>query len=123
MYSQRIDTAPAEKDWVANLQGKKSKMQEKQTKLECTYSSIAIVISIDSDIDMEALDFITGEQNSTLALAYVKCILKDVLTGKGDIDLTKFKPVARLGEGINPIRSCRTTRIGVTLPRNEPKAQ
>ncbi|KAG2752628.1 hypothetical protein P692DRAFT_201852643 [Suillus brevipes Sb2] len=62
---------------------------------------------------------VTGEHNSTLTLAYVKCILKDVLTGKGDIDLTKFKPVARLGERINPTWSCRTARIGVTLPRNE----
>ncbi|KAG2737527.1 hypothetical protein P692DRAFT_20605151 [Suillus brevipes Sb2] len=123
MYSQRIDTTLTEKDWVANLHGKNSKTQEKQTRLGCTRSSIccsaAIVISIDSDTDMEALDFITGEHNSTLTLAYVKCILEDVLPGKGDIDLTKFKPVARLGERINPTWSCRTTRIGVTLPRNE----
>ncbi|KAG1803201.1 hypothetical protein EV424DRAFT_1351562 [Suillus variegatus] len=43
---------------------------------------------------------VTGEHNNTLILAHVKYIhvRKDVLTEKGVIDLTKFKPVARLGD-------------------------
>ncbi|KAG1785778.1 uncharacterized protein HD556DRAFT_1419703 [Suillus plorans] len=43
---------------------------------------------------------VTGEHNNTLILAHVKYIhgRKDVLTEKGVIGLTKFKPVARFGD-------------------------
>ncbi|KAG0695829.1 hypothetical protein DFH29DRAFT_837475 [Suillus ampliporus] len=43
---------------------------------------------------------VTGEHTSTLILAHVKYIhvRKDVLTDRGHINLTKYKPVARLGD-------------------------
>jgi flavin reductase (DIM6/NTAB) family NADH-FMN oxidoreductase RutF len=43
---------------------------------------------------------VTGEHTSTLILAHVKYIhvRKDMLTERGGIDITKLKPVARMGD-------------------------
>ncbi|KAG1858833.1 hypothetical protein F4604DRAFT_1930886 [Suillus subluteus] len=43
---------------------------------------------------------VTGEHTSTLILVHIKYIhmRKDMLTQRGVIDLTKFKPVARVGD-------------------------
>ena len=43
---------------------------------------------------------VTGEHTSTLILAHVKHIhvRKDMLTERGGVDPTKFKPVARMGD-------------------------
>jgi hypothetical protein len=43
---------------------------------------------------------VTGEHSSTLILAHIKYIhvRKDMLTERGGVDITKFKPVARMGD-------------------------
>ncbi|KAG2108551.1 hypothetical protein BD769DRAFT_1675249 [Suillus cothurnatus] len=43
---------------------------------------------------------VTGEHKSTLIIAHVKYVhvRKDVLADRGIIDITKFKPIARLGD-------------------------
>ncbi|KAG2091226.1 uncharacterized protein F5147DRAFT_643259 [Suillus discolor] len=57
---------------------------------------------------------VTGEHNSTLILAHVKYfhVRKDMLTSRGAVDLTKFKPVARVGD-ISYARVGDTYRIPV----------
>ncbi|KAG1721619.1 hypothetical protein EDD22DRAFT_746699, partial [Suillus occidentalis] len=92
-----IDAPPDFDEWTLSgltkakcVQIKASRVKESAFSMECE----AIYKSI--DITHPG----TGEHNSTLILAHVKYILvrKDVLTDKGVIDLTKFKPVARLGD-------------------------
>jgi flavin reductase (DIM6/NTAB) family NADH-FMN oxidoreductase RutF len=68
---------------------KASRVKESAFSMECElYKSIDITHPV------------TGEHNNTLILAHVKYIhvRKDMLTDKGVIDLTKLKPVARLGD-------------------------
>ncbi|KAG1740313.1 hypothetical protein EDB19DRAFT_1708975 [Suillus lakei] len=71
------------------VQIKASRVKESAFSMECElYKSIDITHPV------------TGEHSSTLILAHVKYIhvRKDMLTDRGVIDLTKFKPVARLGD-------------------------
>lgn len=91
-----IDAPPDFDEWTLSgltkakcVQIKASRVKESAFSMECEiYKSIDITHPV------------TGEHNSTLILAHVKYIhvRKDVLTDKGVIDLTKFKPVARLGD-------------------------
>ncbi|KAG1807069.1 hypothetical protein EV424DRAFT_1428108 [Suillus variegatus] len=57
---------------------------------------------------------VTGEHSSTLILAHVKYfhVRKDMLTGRGAVDLTKFKPVTRVGD-ISYARVGDTYRVPV----------
>ncbi|KAG1854974.1 hypothetical protein DFJ58DRAFT_372743 [Suillus subalutaceus] len=71
------------------VQIKASRVKESAFSMECElYKSIDITHPV------------TGEHTSTLILAHVKYIhvRKDMLTQRGVIDLTKFKPVARVGD-------------------------
>ncbi|KAG1854972.1 hypothetical protein DFJ58DRAFT_703022 [Suillus subalutaceus] len=91
-----IDSPPGFDEW--SLSGltkekcvhiKASRVKESAFSMECElYKSIDIAHSV------------TGEHTSTLILAHVKYIhvRKDMLTQRGVIDLTKFKPVARVGD-------------------------
>ncbi|KAG1732014.1 uncharacterized protein EDB91DRAFT_1058385 [Suillus paluster] len=91
-----IDAPPDFDEWsISGLTKEKcvhvkaSRVKESAFSMECElYKSIDITHPV------------TGEHNSTLILAHVKYIhvRKDVLTDKGVVDLTKFKPVARLGD-------------------------
>ncbi|KAG2142315.1 uncharacterized protein EDB93DRAFT_1338483 [Suillus bovinus] len=68
---------------------------------------------------------VTGEHTSTLILAHVKYfhVRKDMLTIKGIVDLTKFKPVSRVGD-ISYARVGDAYRIAVPLwAREEAKIQ
>ncbi|OJA13278.1 hypothetical protein AZE42_05026 [Rhizopogon vesiculosus] len=71
------------------VQVKASRIKESAFSMECElYKSIDITHPV------------TGEHNSTLILAHVKYIhvRKDMITDRGFIDLTKFKPVAGMGD-------------------------
>ncbi|KAG1740288.1 hypothetical protein EDB19DRAFT_1708614 [Suillus lakei] len=91
-----IDAPPDFDEWTISgltkekcVQIKASRVKESAFSMECElYKSIDITHPV------------TGEHNSTLILAHVKYIhvRKDMLTDRGAIDLTKFKPVARLGD-------------------------
>ncbi|KAG2112512.1 hypothetical protein DEU56DRAFT_842592 [Suillus clintonianus] len=80
-----IDAPPGFDEWSISGLTKEKCVQIKASRL---YKSIDITHPV------------TGEQSSTLILAHVKYIhvRKDVLTDRGVIDLTKFRPVARLGD-------------------------
>ena len=68
---------------------KASRVKESAFSLECDlYQAIDIVHPT------------TGENTSTLILGHVKYIhvRNDVLTERGTVDITKFKPIARLGD-------------------------
>lgn len=91
-----IDAPPGFDEWSISgltkekcVQIKASRVKESAFSMECElYKSIDITHPV------------TGEQSSTLILAHVKYIhvRKDMLTDRGVIDLTKFRPVARLGD-------------------------
>ncbi|KAG2153446.1 uncharacterized protein EDB93DRAFT_1271008 [Suillus bovinus] len=71
------------------VQIRASRVKESAFSMECElYKSIDITHPV------------TGEHTSTLILAHVKYfhVRKDMLTIKGIIDLTKFKPVSRVGD-------------------------
>ncbi|KAG2083435.1 hypothetical protein BD769DRAFT_627949 [Suillus cothurnatus] len=72
-----------------SVQVKASRVKESAVSMECElYQSI--------DINHP----VTGEHKSTLMIAHVKYVhvRKDVLTDRGIIDITQFKPIARLGD-------------------------
>ncbi|KAG1888590.1 hypothetical protein F4604DRAFT_960423 [Suillus subluteus] len=91
-----IDSPPGFDEWSLSgltkekcVQIKASRVKESAFSMECElYKSIDIAHPV------------TGEHTSTLILAHVKYIhvRKDMLTQRGVIDLTKFKPVARVGD-------------------------
>ncbi|KAG1876329.1 hypothetical protein F4604DRAFT_1621999 [Suillus subluteus] len=91
-----IDSPPGFDEWSLSgltkekcVQIKASRVKESAFSMECElYKSIDITHPV------------TGEHTSTLILAHVKYIhvRKDMLTQRGVIDLTKFKPVARVGD-------------------------
>ncbi|KAG1854970.1 hypothetical protein DFJ58DRAFT_727722 [Suillus subalutaceus] len=91
-----IDSPPGFDEWSLSgltmekcVQIKASRVKESAFSMECElYKSIDITHRV------------TGEHTSTLILAHVKYIhvRKDMLTQRGVIDLTKFKPVARVGD-------------------------
>ncbi|KAG2035297.1 hypothetical protein BDR03DRAFT_923034 [Suillus americanus] len=94
--STAIDAPPGFDEWSISgltkakcVQIKASRIKESAFSMECElYKSIDITHPV------------TGEHTSTLILAHVKYIhvRKDMLTQRGVIDLTKFKPVARVGD-------------------------
>lgn len=76
-------------DQVSQVHVKASRVKESAFSMECEL--------------FQAIDIVhptTGECTSTLVLAHVKYIhvRNDMLTERGTIDLTKFKPMARLGD-------------------------
>ncbi|KAG2122547.1 hypothetical protein BD769DRAFT_1474738, partial [Suillus cothurnatus] len=72
-----------------SVQVKASRVKESAVSMECElYKCI--------DINHP----VTGEHKNTLIIAHVKYVhvRKDVLTDRGIIDITKFKPIAPLGD-------------------------
>ncbi|KAJ8580326.1 hypothetical protein M405DRAFT_753393 [Rhizopogon salebrosus TDB-379] len=71
------------------VQVKASRVKESAFSMECElYKTVDITHPV------------TGEHSSTLILAHIKYIhvRKDMLTERGGVDITKFKPVARMGD-------------------------
>ncbi|KAG2090213.1 uncharacterized protein F5147DRAFT_28591 [Suillus discolor] len=91
-----VDASPEFDEWALSgltkekcVQIRASRVKESAFSMECElYKSIDITHPV------------TGEHNSTLILAHVKYfhVRKDMLTSRGAVDLTKFKPVARVGD-------------------------
>ncbi|KAG1788541.1 uncharacterized protein HD556DRAFT_1402793 [Suillus plorans] len=75
--------------------------------------------SMECEVIYQSIDIthpVTGEHDSTRILAHVKYfhVRKDMLTGRGAVDLTKFKPVGRVGD-ISYARVGDTYRIPIPL--------
>ncbi|KAG1785846.1 uncharacterized protein HD556DRAFT_1419148 [Suillus plorans] len=110
--STAVDAPPEFDEWALSgltkekcirVQIRASRVKESAFSMECElYKSIDITHPV------------TGEHNSTLILAHVKYfhVRKDMLTSRGAVDLTKFKPVARVGD-ISYARVGDTYRIPV----------
>jgi len=91
-----IDAPPGFDEWSISgltkekcVQVKASRVKESAFSMECElYKTIDITHPV------------TGEHSSTLILAHVKYIhvRNDMLAARGGIDITKFKPVARMGD-------------------------
>ncbi|KAH0839452.1 hypothetical protein J3R83DRAFT_242 [Lanmaoa asiatica] len=91
-----IDAPPDFNEWsisgltkAPSVHVKASRVKESAFSMECEL--------------FQAIDIVhpeTGECTSTLVLAHVKYIhvRNDMLTERGTIDVTKFKPIARLGD-------------------------
>ncbi|KAG1786297.1 uncharacterized protein HD556DRAFT_1309859 [Suillus plorans] len=101
--STAVDAPPSSTSGLSAVQIRASRVKESAFSMECElYKSIDITHPV------------TGEHNSTLILAHVKYfhVRKDMLTSRGAVDLTKFKPVARVGD-ISYARVGDTYRIPV----------
>ncbi|KAF8436052.1 hypothetical protein L210DRAFT_3648313 [Boletus edulis BED1] len=91
-----IDAPPEVSEWslsgltkVPSIHVKASRVKESAFSMECElYQTTPIV------------DPSSGETTTTLILAHVKYIhvRKDMLNQRGTIDITKFKPISRLGD-------------------------
>ncbi|KAG2035301.1 hypothetical protein BDR03DRAFT_923043 [Suillus americanus] len=91
-----IDAPPGFDEWTISgltkekcVQVRASRVKESAFSMECElYKSIDIIHPV------------TGEQKSTLILAHVKYIhvRKDMLTDRGAINLTKYRPATRVGD-------------------------
>ncbi|KAG1803202.1 hypothetical protein EV424DRAFT_1517779 [Suillus variegatus] len=107
-----VDAPPDVDEWTLSgltkekcVQIRASRVKESAFSMECElYQSIDITHPV------------TGEHNSTLILAHVKYfhVREDMLTGRGAVDLTKFKPVGRVGD-ISYARVGDTYRIPIPL--------
>ncbi|KAG1850515.1 hypothetical protein C8R48DRAFT_727409, partial [Suillus tomentosus] len=107
-----VDAPPDVDEWTLSgltkekcVKIRASRVKESAFSMECElYQSIDITHPV------------TGEHNSTLILAHVKYfhVRNDMLTSRGAIDLTKFKPVGRVGD-ISYARVGDTYRIPIPL--------
>ncbi|KIJ59417.1 hypothetical protein HYDPIDRAFT_140660 [Hydnomerulius pinastri MD-312] len=91
-----IDSPPGFDEWslsgltkVPSVHVKASRVKESAFSMECELYQAIDIVHPD-----------TGERTNTLVLAHVKYIhiRNDVLNERGLVDLTKFKPVARMGD-------------------------
>ncbi|KAJ8594537.1 hypothetical protein M405DRAFT_850111 [Rhizopogon salebrosus TDB-379] len=91
-----IDTPPDFDEWSISSLTKEKCVQVKASRVKGS----AFGMECEPYRTVDITHPVTGEHSSTLILAHIKYIhvCKDMLTERGGVDVTKFKPVARMGD-------------------------